>query len=225
MIAFEQSQPRINAVIRGGRKAYGVNPEDGTRTDVIIGTTNNRECLPLTAGRARRWVPIEIAEGIRNRVQKYLDDNRNQLWAEAVARKDEVQLYYPRELEERQTELNREYMNRDQEFEEWVLECAEKLYVNEEPFSMHKLITKLKQEGEERVPNKSDRQLQIEIGIFLQNDGYQRTRSMVAGKRQWRIWLVNLFACHTQMMKNRKKPCQQRGWWDIKRRTQSATGG
>ena len=68
------------------RLAYRANPEPLPRRAVIVGSTNQFDCLPNDPSGNRRFVPIGITAGDAARVRSWFDDNRLQLWAEALHR-------------------------------------------------------------------------------------------------------------------------------------------
>lgn len=68
------------------RAAYGRYTADRPRQCVFFGTTNSKECLNDPTG-GRRWWPVDIdTRGRTKDVFRDLDGERDQLWAEAVAR-------------------------------------------------------------------------------------------------------------------------------------------
>lgn len=67
------------------RAAYGRYTADRPRQCVFFGTTNSKECLTDQTGNRRFWV-VEIDRQERKKnVFQELDEERDQLWAEAVA--------------------------------------------------------------------------------------------------------------------------------------------
>lgn len=82
------------------RAAYGHYTADRPRQCVFFGTTNTHDCLRDTTGGRRFWpVDIDRQPRIKN-VFKDLDEERNQLWAEAVTRwRLGETLFLPPELE------------------------------------------------------------------------------------------------------------------------------
>ena len=68
----------------GIRLSYRHDPESMPRRCVIVGTANGSP-LPNNPGALRRFVAIHIAGGDPASVTRYLDANRDQLWAEALA--------------------------------------------------------------------------------------------------------------------------------------------
>ena len=67
------------------RAAYGRYTADRPRQCVFFGTTNSKECLVDLTGGRRFWV-VDIDQQLRTKnVFQDLDDEKDQLWAEAVA--------------------------------------------------------------------------------------------------------------------------------------------
>ena len=63
----------------GVRMAYRRNPEAMPRRCIIVGTSNNPECLPNDASGNRRFVPINLRDGDPETLTEYLNDNRTQI--------------------------------------------------------------------------------------------------------------------------------------------------
>lgn len=82
------------------RAAYGRYTADRPRQCVFFGTTNSKECLVDPSGGRRFWVVEIDRKPRRKNVFREMDEERDQLWAEAVAywRLGEA-LYLPPELE------------------------------------------------------------------------------------------------------------------------------
>ena len=70
----------------GIRLAYRRNPEPRPRRAVLVGSTNDFRCLPNDASGNRRFLPIAITAGDVKHVRSWLDECRQQLWAEALHR-------------------------------------------------------------------------------------------------------------------------------------------
>lgn len=64
------------------RLAYRHNPETMLRRCIIVGTTNDEQCLPNDPTGLRRFLPVTFKHGCN--VESTLDPLREQLWAEAV---------------------------------------------------------------------------------------------------------------------------------------------
>lgn len=95
------------------RAAYGRYTADRPRQCVFFGTTNSRECLVDQTGSRRFWV-VDIDRQLRSKnVFSGLAEERDQLWAEAVAywRAGEP-LYLPPELEAVAREVQEEHRAR-----------------------------------------------------------------------------------------------------------------
>ena len=92
----------------GVRMAYRRNPEAMPRRCIIVGTSNNPECLPNDASGNRRFVPVNLRDGDPETLTEYLNDNRNQLWAEALYMwaVEERQAWLPRSHKAAKSEAN-----------------------------------------------------------------------------------------------------------------------
>ena len=65
------------------RLAYRRDPETALRRCILVGTSNDQECLPADPSGNTRYVPIQCGEG--SHVEPYLAAHRVQLWAEGLA--------------------------------------------------------------------------------------------------------------------------------------------
>lgn len=92
------------------RAAYAEFPEDRPRQCVFFGTTNNVECLRDETGGRRFW-PVDIDAAPRKKsVAKQIDGERDQIWAEAVARwKEGESLYLPEGIEQEAEKVQEEH--------------------------------------------------------------------------------------------------------------------
>lgn len=92
------------------RAAYAEFPEDRPRQCVFFGTTNNVECLRDETGGRRFW-PVDIDAAPRKKsVAKQIDEERDQIWAEAVARwKEGESLYLPEGIEQEAEKVQEEH--------------------------------------------------------------------------------------------------------------------
>ena len=106
------------------RLAYRRNPETMRRRCVIAGTTNSSESLPNDFSGNRRFVVIDVAAGPDGTagLRQYLDANRNQLWAEALAvhNKGSDPIRLPDELAPAQAKQNEKHRRSDSTFEDAV---------------------------------------------------------------------------------------------------------
>lgn len=65
------------------RFAYRQNPETMLRRCIIVGTTNDEQCLPNDPTGLRRFLPVTLKHGCN--VEVHMDKMRALLWAEAMA--------------------------------------------------------------------------------------------------------------------------------------------
>ena len=112
------------------RLAYRRNPETMLRRCIIVGTTNASESLPNDITGNRRFVAIDVEAGPDGvgGLRSYLEINRDQLWAEALAvygTGDPIRL--PAGLAPAQAEANERHRRSDSLIEDAVAEllpCA-----------------------------------------------------------------------------------------------------
>ena len=90
------------------------------RRFVLIGTTNNPNDLPNDPSGNRRFVPVELRHGAD--VESYMDEHREQLWAEAMAAYHDHGLgaALPRSLHNAQRARAEEHRDRDHLIEDAV---------------------------------------------------------------------------------------------------------
>ena len=113
----------------GTRLAYRADPKSMRRRFILVGTSNEPECLPNDPTGNRRFVPITVRSkyGTRekdhaktvSKLRRYLEKNREQLWAEALLRKDESPRL-PVNLKAIQAQHNHSYRFADQALEDII---------------------------------------------------------------------------------------------------------
>ena len=109
------------------RLAYRANPEPLPRRSVIVGSTNQSDCLPNDPSGNRRFVPIGITAGDAARVRSWFDYNRLQLWAEALHRyRAEEEAYLPDDLVGIQAKATERHRAADDVIENLVDEWLER---------------------------------------------------------------------------------------------------
>ena len=100
------AQPPDVSVIVAGRQL---------RRAIIVGTTNSMAALPNDVTGNRRFVAVTIAAGAPADVRHYLDANRDQLWAEALARcRDGENPRLPDDFKDIQADNNERYRSADE---------------------------------------------------------------------------------------------------------------
>ena len=107
------------------RLAYRRNPELMLRRCVLAGSTNDPHCLPSDPSGNRRFVVVTLeANGAGPAgVQRYLDEHREQLWAEALHRYHAgEEAWLPQKLTEAQTAANRSAVQVDENREDAINE-------------------------------------------------------------------------------------------------------
>ena len=101
------------------RLAYRRNPEPSPRRCVIVGTTNVADPLPNDPTGNRRFVVLRLKGGDVSHLVGYLEGNRKQLWAEAVALYGQgVEAWLPTELAQVQSAVNETARRKDEMLED-----------------------------------------------------------------------------------------------------------
>ena len=98
----------------GIRLAFRRNPEPTPRRCIIVGTTNRLDSLPNDPSGNRRFIPITLKPATQA-VEDYLDEHRDQLWAEAIwsVTRAEVNPKLPRDLKPDAAVAAETHRNRD----------------------------------------------------------------------------------------------------------------
>ena len=161
------------------RLTYRRDPSPLLRRGMIVGTTNDPRCLPNDPSGNRRFVPVPCAAGDPAATRAYLDEHRDQLWAEALhrVRTNHETAYLPDSLKYQQAELTEQYRAVDEVAEGvigvWLAERPRPVTANE-------IVT-----GISWTP---DSRSIYRITTVLKQLGYTRAKRIgAAGTRQW-IW-------------------------------------
>ena len=117
------------------RPAYGRYTEDFKRRCVFVGSTNNKNFLPNDPSGSRRFLVAEIEPlCVENQhwTKQYLDENREQIWAEAIFfyHQKKERPYIPATFREGIEAENEKFIDRPYEWlyenvEKWLLEKKE----------------------------------------------------------------------------------------------------
>ena len=104
------------------RLTYRRDPSPLLRRCMIVGTTNDPRCLPNDASGNRRFLPVPCTAGDPAATRAYLDEQRDQLWAEAChrIRENHETAYLPDSLKAAQSELTEQYRAVDEVAEEVI---------------------------------------------------------------------------------------------------------
>ena len=165
------------------RLAYRRDPELMLRRAIIVGTSDVESPLPNDRN-LRRWAPVYLQGGNPAKLRKYLDANREQLWAQAVrVYKDGAEARLPDGLLQEQIAATSKARSRDviieDAVEEWtnthlehftLQECAEGIGIIDRSKG-----TRLAMRDQHR------------LGAALDGLGFARKRERVDGALKW-IW-------------------------------------
>ena len=118
------------------RLSYRRDPETAERRCILVGSTNDQECLPNDPSGNTRFVPIRCLKG--SHVEPYLDERREQLWAEALALYNRgFRANLPRDLKDLQAQHAEQHRRRDS-----IIEDAIEGLPEEGPFTLRELCDK-----------------------------------------------------------------------------------
>ena len=119
------------------RLTYRRDPSPLLRRCMIVGTTNDPRCLPNDPSGNRRFVPVPCTAGDPAKTRPYLEEHRDQLWAEALhrCREKHETAYLPDSLKGAQAELTEQYRAVDEVAEDvigtWLAERPRPVTANE----------------------------------------------------------------------------------------------
>ncbi len=174
------------------RRAYARNAESSPRRCIFVGTSNSRACLPSDPSGNRRFVVISAglklgAAGI----MKYLDENREQLWAEAFElHRKGVQAWLPESLKKSQAETNAEYRARDDLLEDRLdgfIEAqnvkASELKRTVNQFSTAELVDAASGDNIGILSEQERQKLQNSVKAYMERLGFVSHRFKIEGKK------------------------------------------
>ena len=168
------------------RLAYGRHPEDIPRRHVVAFTTNDERSLPNDLTGNRRFVPVTIASGDRQALDRYLDAERERLFAEAVHRwREGEQPRLPDTLKTTAATAAEAHRNRDDTAEDMLPQLCEQVGIDHDgalAVNTTRLAAAAKAEGLARSPRY--------WGQLLERDGWANigeVRHPTEGKL--RLWI------------------------------------
>ena len=167
------------------RLAYRRNPELMLRRAIIVGTSDVLSPLPNDRN-LRRWAPIYLTGGNPTKLRKYIDQNRDQLWAEALAMyRSGKEARLPDKLIEAQVKATATARSRDVVLEDAIEDF---LALRTTPFTITHLAESIKlvDAGKgSRVPMND----QHRLGAVLDSKGFSKMRKRQEdGAQLWQWW-------------------------------------
>ena len=143
---------------------------------MIVGTTNDPRCLPNDPSGNRRFIPVPCAAGVPATTRTYLDEHRDQMWAEAIhrTRTGKETAYLPDSLAPVQAELAEQFRAVDEVAEEVV---SAWLDANPQPVTANEIATGIRWTPDSRSVYR--------ITTVLKQLGYTRSNKRV---RQTWVW-------------------------------------
>ena len=146
----------------------------------FLSRTNDPRCLPNDSSGNRRFLPVPCTAGDTAATRAYLDEHREQLWAEAIhrVRENHETAYLPDSLKGAQAELAEQYLAVDKVAEEII---GEWLDANPQAVTANQVAS-----GINWTP---DSRSVYRITTVLKQLGYTRSSKRVSdhGSRAW-MW-------------------------------------
>ena len=119
------------------RLAYRRDPETALRRCILVGTSNDVECLPNDPSGNTRYVPIQCGEG--SHVEPYLAERREQLWAEGLALYNmDERANLPRSMMALQTEHGERHRRKDA-----IIEDAVSALIEDGPLTIKEVCNRI----------------------------------------------------------------------------------
>ena len=164
------------------RLAYRKDPETTLRRCVVVGTADKESPLPNDPN-LRRFVPIYLDDGNPAVLRDYLDDNREQLWAEALALyRQGAEARLPDELKAMQDEALDRARSRDVLIEDAVAAWT----LGNDGFTMAELASGVHLiDGNDKGARLRMRDMH-RLGAVLEAMGYVKSREMRLGVKATR---------------------------------------
>lgn len=169
---LQKQKGYLSSTFDKARLAYDRRPSNIPRRFIFIGTADRKEVLPNDPAGNRRFVAIEFSKGCH--IEAVLDEQRTQLWAEALHYyRAHERANLPRDLMKQQLARNEAYRRADDEYENLVADLDEGKF-----YSLNDLMELWSMSfPNNRVKNR--------IANAMQNGGFERTLN----KQRRRGWI------------------------------------
>lgn len=172
------------------RLAYRESNETIPRRVVLVGTTNNADCLPKDSTGNRRFIPIRV-DGepgtLAEKIREDLPEIREQLWAEGLERfRKNVASYFPSEHLELLQAETKQHEAVSETTNQAVTEGLERLIEQGALFGEDCNFMKLKQLTDEMMETNPNMTREREIGHSLRLIGCEKKRH----RKHRAVWVV-----------------------------------
>ena len=173
------------------RRAYARHAEAAPRRCILVGTANpdGGGALPNDTTGLRRFVPVEVGAGPAGAagVREYLDEHREQLWAEAINQYEcRMQAWLPEKLADAQTDATERHRRRDTILEDVLLRWIE---IAPPEFTLAQAAVGCGLVDDEDGAVKLARRDQARLGAALTANGYRKSRQRVNGALRY-VWSI-----------------------------------
>ena len=158
------------------RLSYRMNPTSTPRRFVLVGTADREDCLPNDPAGNTRFIPVHLSRGCN--VEEYMQDNADQLWAEAYHYWENTfrtTAAVPRDIIHLAKEQAETYRDRDDFLEDKIEELKDL------PYSLRDLAIAVDFDITD-MPNKK------RLGTALKNCGWVKKRITLKGKMST-VWV------------------------------------
>ena len=174
------------------RLSYRRNAERIQRQWVALATANDSGTgiLPRDLTGNRRFITIQIGEKASyDMVVDYLEEHRDQLWAEALSRYREIPIFLDKTLTEEQSDINDGFSHKDETMERAIERLREK---KAQPELLEANLLDLMVEAElanDIVQAGKDKGHQNQFSEYLKDRGWISERRRKNGERPY-VWIA-----------------------------------
>ena len=162
------------------RLTYRRDPVLLPRRCVIVGSTNDLRCLPNDPSGNRRFVPVPVSKGSVPKIRVFMDEHREQLWAEALyrVRVNREPAYLPHDLAQAHRDHTEHYRATDEIAEDVIQDW---LSLNPGPVTLQAVA--------EGIKWSNDHRSMARIINVLKQFGYVRGQRSGRGNGLKRYWV------------------------------------
>ena len=172
------------------RMAYGRNREVMPRRFIFVCNTNLERPLPTDPSGNRRWCVVEVGPSKVGRIEDYLDNRRDELWAEAVAvYKQGIEPGLPRDLMAVQAGQNDRFERFDEQYEDAYLTALDNGSLSrKKQYTLTEIAVALGITDSNKEFRRERREVQHRLRDELHRQGWTSKQGRRNGSNVLRLW-------------------------------------